>query len=44
MTSGNHCAHVTKFYQTKIDDSDTMSEDEVFKLLGLTLIYLTAEH
>lgn len=44
MTSHNHCAHVTKFYEEKIQEDDTRSDAEVFKLLGVVLEYLVAEH
>lgn len=44
FTPRNHCAHVTRFYETKIQEDETRPNDEVFKLLGVILEYLVAEH
>lgn len=44
LTFGNHCAHVTKFYETKIEETEDNGEEIIGELLGKILIYMVAEH
>lgn len=44
MTGSNHCAHVFTWYELKMSQGETLSDGELFAMLGEALMYLTASH